>query len=342
MADEVHELTVKVSPEGVDETQDGLDDVSDSFEDSADRTGDAAGSMDDMAEAITGSAAAVVAGLTTVAAGLLSQVPVIGEAMSGLGAILDAITFKLDEKLRPVFGPITSALFDLADAIHRSDSAFSLLSVGIGPITAGLLEIVERIPGVIEWLGNLANGAIETANTWAEKIDEMVSDIADFATNTADIIREFNVTGRTLFQLFWAAVQTGFETLFDLIIDGAKGMANRFVGIIESAVNRAIRATPELIRSQLNLQTVSIDRPFETRGAEAITQAGQARFQQRAEEIVGGGAVGDFENQLQQLIIALQNNTQEVNLNLEGRNVARVARELLGEETLAQGRTAGR
>lgn len=150
MAEEISELLVRVRPEGIEETEEGLDGLSDSFEESADDTKQAAGVLSDLSDRLKGSSAVILAGLATIAAGLLSKIPVIGDAMSGLGAILTAIQLRIDEALRPALRGVIGDLFGLADALLLANGPLGDLLdiVLIASVTfLGLLVVAGLLAG---------------------------------------------------------------------------------------------------------------------------------------------------------------------------------------------------
>jgi len=111
--------------------------------------------MSSFAESFQGSMGAILAGLSIAAGGLLSQVPVIGEAFAGLRAIVDAVALRLDSVLRPVFGPITDKLFQLANAIIQADGKMGLfvdtilvIITALGTI-AGIIATVSAVATVL-------------------------------------------------------------------------------------------------------------------------------------------------------------------------------------------------
>ena len=173
------ELIVAITSEGVSETRDDLEGVESAMEDTADSAGNSAEELEGFSQRFQGALSAAVAALAVGAAGLLSQVPVIGEAMSGLFAIVEALAFQMDSVLRPALSPITDFFFDVANAIFEADGALgtligvigSLLSIGviliptIAAIGSQIGIFASTSAGVVSILGSLAGvvGTVATA-----------------------------------------------------------------------------------------------------------------------------------------------------------------------------------
>lgn len=155
-----HELVVQMRGEGIDDTQRDLESVSDSFDDTADSVGDSASEMEGFSQQWRGAMGAVIAGLAVAAAGLLSQVPVIGELFSGLLAILEAVSFHIDQVLRPVLQPLTETLFEWSASIFEAEGAWGTL---VGVLGAGLI-LLTGIVAIAKLLG-AAFGVLVGAKT---------------------------------------------------------------------------------------------------------------------------------------------------------------------------------
>jgi phage-related protein len=134
------ELIVAIRSEGVGETQQDLEGVERSMEETAESAGESAEELEGFSERFAGAMGAAVAALAVGAAGLLSQVPVLGEAFAGLGAIVDAVALKMDDTLRPVIGPITNQLFEWANAINEAEGPLGTL-IGIIGTVASVLAV---------------------------------------------------------------------------------------------------------------------------------------------------------------------------------------------------------
>lgn len=145
-SDEIHELLVAVRPDGIDDVSEGLDGVQGKFEETADETERTASIIGEMSERLHGAAGIIVGTLVTLAAGIATQVPVIGESVSGLIAILDSIFLKIDEDLRPSFSKFNAELFDIADQIARSEGTFEALAIAVGRLEVAWGALVPLSP----------------------------------------------------------------------------------------------------------------------------------------------------------------------------------------------------
>jgi hypothetical protein len=143
------ELIVAIRSEGVDQTRGKLEDVGDSMSDTASKAGNSADRLEGFSQKFQGAMGAAVAALAVGAAGLLSQVPVIGEVASGLGAVVDSVVVKIDETLRPILTPITNKLFELAKAISNTDGTLGKI---IGVITT-VIAVGLVLAGVVVAIG---------------------------------------------------------------------------------------------------------------------------------------------------------------------------------------------
>lgn len=144
----VEELIVKATPEGIDSVTDGLESMSEQAEETTDEIENQSSALGDMSEKFEGAMGAIIGGFAIVTGGLLTRVPVLREAASGLVAVLDAVALKISQTLRPVIGPLTNQLFNLASAIHEAD----------GPMGT-LIGVVSTLGTVLVSLGSFALGA---------------------------------------------------------------------------------------------------------------------------------------------------------------------------------------
>jgi len=96
------ELVVKALPEGFGETNDKLEKTDEKFEQVSSSMEESTGLLSSLANKFGGALSAIVAGVAIATAGLLSQVPILGEVVSGLTSVINAVAFQLDKRLRPV------------------------------------------------------------------------------------------------------------------------------------------------------------------------------------------------------------------------------------------------
>lgn len=267
-SDEIHELAVKLIPEGVDETENALDSVSDTFEDTADTAGEESKRLDSFADKWSGAMTAIVVGLGVAVAGLASKIPVVGELMAGLEAIIDAVAFRLDERLRPVLAPVADALFDVADAIFDTDGAAGVLLdtvLLLGAGIAGLVVAVFAAGSALAKLGFGAGGAAAVASvfgTLAGWISTAASAIAGFiagsiaaaaavgaligtlavaileVTGIMDIVRDFGTTlGNQLPE--WAS--QGIIALIGFFVGGLAILGAAIAGFVSGVLEGGLQ-----------------------------------------------------------------------------------------------------
>jgi len=147
---DIEELVVRAKPAGISDTKGELEGLNEKLDESADELDETTGRLEGLQRRFSGAMQAIMVGLAVATAGLLSQVPVIGELMSGLGAIVDALALRLDQRLRPALQPITNRLFDVAEALLNADGALGtfidgvlLASITLG-IASGVLVAVAQ------------------------------------------------------------------------------------------------------------------------------------------------------------------------------------------------------
>lgn len=136
------------------------------------------------------------------------------------------------------------------------------------------------------------------------------------------------VDTRARIQRFFAEVRTGFETFYDLLINGAKSWANEWVGVFETAVNMAIRAMPDEVTSRLGISSVNLPQPFETQSPQSIINENRRGLNRRRRSIGEQRQEdrGDIQRQLAQTLQALQNTEQTTTVEVDGRELARTQR----------------
>lgn len=143
------ELIVSLRAEGAGETKQQLEGVEQQVADSADEMGNQADQMEGFSQKFRGAMGAAVAGLSIAAAGLLSQVPVIGEAMSGLFSIVEAVAFQMDKVLRPILSPVADLFYDVSAAIFEADGAMGTVIGVIGTLISLFLTVVVPVAMLI-------------------------------------------------------------------------------------------------------------------------------------------------------------------------------------------------
>ena len=256
------ELTVALRSEGVSETQDDLKGVERTMDDTANSAGNSAEELEGFSQRFQGAMSAAVAALAVGAAGLLSQVPVLGESMAGLFAIVEALAFQMDSVLRPVLSPITDFFFMIADAIFEADGAMgtiigavaSFISIAVVVITtvaaigSALGVWASTTGGVIAILGALAKIVIGVISTLAGLISLPALIIAAFVALAAALI--FNVGGARdrlgeiigdIWNFFVELASDLSEWAGDLASDAfewGRNLIDRFIDGIRAAIGR--------------------------------------------------------------------------------------------------------
>jgi len=151
----VEELIIKATPQGMGDVEDGLETMSNQSEETTNEIEDQSSALGDMSEKFEGAMGAIVAGFAVVTAGLLSRVPVLGEAASGLSAILDALALKIDTRLRPVLTPLTTLFFEIANAINAADGPLGKLIGAISTAATLSISFTTAVLGASKALGAL-------------------------------------------------------------------------------------------------------------------------------------------------------------------------------------------
>lgn len=187
MADTINDLLVRITPEGIDETADDLDQARDSFEETADTASESAGQLGEFADRWQGAMAAITAGLIAGAAVLLSRVPVLGESMAGLNAIIDAFALRLDSVLRPALDGANSSLFDFANAVATANGPLGLVFdsiaalIGIGGPLVVTIGVIGSQMGIWE---TAAIGVWSILTTVGSTILSLISTIGSFIASS--------------------------------------------------------------------------------------------------------------------------------------------------------------
>jgi hypothetical protein len=189
---------------------------------------------------------------------------VIGEAFSGLTAVVDAVALRLDSVLRPAFGPITNKLFNLADSIAQADGKMGLfvdtvivIATVLGTIAgviatvsaaasifAGTFATIASVGGtIITVLGSLGAAILSLPVLLAAAIAALAAFAIAYITNWKGTRDKTNaIIGEIV-----SFVTSGFDELvtiagnkFDALVSKAKGwgksLMERFIAGIKSMV----------------------------------------------------------------------------------------------------------
>jgi phage-related protein len=222
MAD-VEELVVRARPAGIDETTQGLEEMEGRFEETAAGMEETTGLFADLQNRWTGAFGALTAGLAIATAGLLSQVPVIGEVVSGLTAVVESLANRLDQVLRPVLEPISALFFNVADAIMSVEGPLGdLLDAAlVFATTSG--TIVAAITAVSTAMGLLSAATLPISGT-------VLALVAAFAALVA----------------IWTTDFLGIRTAVMAVIDGVVSAVEGLLDDVEPIINSVISALGDL------------------------------------------------------------------------------------------------
>ena len=247
------ELTVAIRSEGVSETQDDLEGVESAMEDTADSAGTAADDLEGFSQRFQGALSAAVAGLAVAAGGLLSQIPVIGELMEGLFAIVEAVAFQMDSVLRPALSGITDELFDVADAIFDSDDeggnligTFATVAAGAG-ILIGVLKLIGvALTGpLLAAIGVVAGAIAALWIAWRENFGGIRDVAQDTIDNVSERFSDFVETVRPIVMGFLDTLESAWDSHGETIMD-VVNFAFRTIGAVIETVIDSILTTIEI------------------------------------------------------------------------------------------------
>lgn len=281
-ASEIMTLVAKLEPRGLSETVDGLEETEEAFENTAETAGDASEDLEAFSSRFEGAIGVAVGALAIGATGLLSTVPVIGEAFSGLFAIVEALGLQLDSLLRKIgAGGVTTALFEVADAVASADGALgdfvglitgigASISIFLGALFAAI-PVINAVTGAsLTFTGVLATiaGAIGTAigailsipGALAIAAAAIIGFAAAYITNFAGVRDKTNAivgaivsTLTNLADIVLTQLSIAFETLFDLLVNiiaqGGNGIISAFESIINTAASGVTNGLNGILQS---------------------------------------------------------------------------------------------
>ncbi|QAS68873.1 phate tail tape measure protein [Haloferax tailed virus 1] len=221
---------VAIRSEGVSETQQNLEGVENAMEDTADSAGDSAAELETFSKRFKGAMGAAVSALAIGTAGLLSQVPVVGEAMGGLGAIIDALTMKIDEDARPAVGSFTDDLYEVAEATYEADSSLEAFQTALDGVNTAIDDVaVSTLQTEIEELTG-----ITIPKNWLDfGWDIMTLDARQTMDNIETIINEFPEDFGTMLKSIDPRAKKGW----DILTKSADMFINDLTSRIDSGVN---------------------------------------------------------------------------------------------------------
>lgn len=140
MADEVHELAVKLTPEGGGETRRELENTRGEFETTTDEVGESAGILDDFASKWVGAGLLFAGTLGTLTAAIASRMPVLEEVGESVDLVLTSLALKIDNDVRPSVNELNDDLADLATEIDEADGSADALGITLAGLANTLAE----------------------------------------------------------------------------------------------------------------------------------------------------------------------------------------------------------
>ncbi|UXF50655.1 hypothetical protein 7908G4D2_24 [Haloquadratum phage sp.] len=263
------ELVVKALPEGFGETNDKLETTDEKFEEVSGSMEESTGLLSSLANKFGGALSAIVAGVAVATAGILSQVPILGEVVSGLTSVINAVAFQLDKRLRPVLGPVRDGLFELAQAIFEGnfqkaesiikDFVDAIVNIDFGAVFASITDAVDGIllkiqsafnnkkaKGVIDQIFGLFTGfAGFAAKRLAGFIRDLVKELkgtetdnvlAGFLVDSLGALVDFTASATNKILAFLRGLNYGsiINTIIAGLINVSEKITNGIVDLVKS------------------------------------------------------------------------------------------------------------
>ena len=257
------ELTVAIKSVGVSDTRDDLQEIEDGMEDTAESASDSAEELEGFSQRFSGALSAAVAGFSVGVGALLSSIPVLGESMSGLFAIFEALGFQIDRLARRLgAGGISDRLFDVADAIFELDGLAGDLVAVLGVLAAGvigaaiglatwaikakgmigaakgLIAVVKIIGGV---LAGLVAGITATTAALAIAVAAVIAFAVAYLTNFRGVRDSTNEIIGDIWNFFVELASDLSNWAGDLASDAfewGRNLIDRFIDGIRAAIGR--------------------------------------------------------------------------------------------------------
>jgi hypothetical protein len=335
-ANETYELAVQLRGEGIEETNSQLEGTEEQFNETSDTVDEQGQNMEGFASRWQGAMSAIMTGLAVAAGGLLAQVPVIGELMSGLVAVIEAVAFQMDQVLRPVLQPATDLFFGLADAIFGLNGPLGTLIGIMGTVAAAFGLIIGASAAVATATG----GAITTFGPLIAILKAIaaavVAVIGGLTALTAGII----IAAAAIVAIL--IIFTDIEDLFIEFISKAKqwgiDLMKMFAAGIMTAITAPINAAQEALSGVVGAIGFDIranDRMAQRWGRDVVTEFSAGMETASRTELppnvmgdvaTGGGGGGQRPVRNEPVI------------NLDGRDVTKETRRQRGKERTSRGR----
>jgi len=247
---------IAIKSEGVGETQDKLEGVEQSMDETAESAGDSAEQLEGFSQRFAGAMGAAVAALAVGAAGLLSQVPVLGEAFSGLSAIVQAVALKMDKTLRPAISGVTDTLFEIANGINDSEGGlggligkFGVLASIAGLVVGALMALGVTITGpILLAIGLIAAaiGALWTA--WENNFANIRGVVQDTISNITDRFNSFIQTVEPAINRFLTWLSNAWDKHGGKVKDTVNFVFRAIGAAIESVLDGILTALEVVIQ----------------------------------------------------------------------------------------------
>lgn len=297
MSEEIHELAVRLTPQDEGATE-MLEDTATNFDEVADRAEDSADKLDRQAKEFRGAMSAILGGLSLAATGLLSQVPVIGENMSALGAVITSLSLKLDQDLRPTLNASSDAMFDLAEDIDEAEGSGDALiktirdlniiwqaTLPLSPLRLAvegraelndLLDDLDELDSFGDDMPDLPSGGPMSNFTQrirdrisAEQrgggqggvfgfLDRLERQIDQKTASMRETLSEWRRDTRTEFDDWGDKITTGFDETWRNVVAASKRRLNQIASAAETRLNEIIDEINRI--AGINLDPVSIGR----------------------------------------------------------------------------------
>lgn len=279
---ETGDIEIAVEAAGTDEAIDGIEDTEEALSDAGESMSETSGDMGDMQRRMAGLGKALVASLAVAAGGIVSQVPVVGEAFSGLMAVVDAVTFRMDQVLRPSLSGASTALFDLSNAIFNAEGNISDLVGILGTVGAGaglligaltligvtltgpVLLAIGLVAGAIAalwfaWetnLGGIRDITMGVFDRIRARFNEFVEVVAPIVENAIARLSTFwDNHGETIvgvvswaFGLIGALIEQVIDTILTVVQFGLQILTGDWEGALETLLGFLQRTADRIVR----------------------------------------------------------------------------------------------
>lgn len=243
------DIRVAVEAAGTDEAIESIDETEESLNEAGESMGDTADEMQGLTRRMQGLGMALAASLAVATAGLLSQVPILGQAMGGLRAIVQGLAFQLDQLLRAMgVGGLTSAMYELSAALYELDGA---AGAAVGAAT-GLVGVLAPASAILFKTGYAIAGVVTGATALAGAVGALLGVLGVLALDELGVLDWFHNLGedtRVLYDTHMPAVKSAVNdvvgTFSDLVGLATGGVSGAF-GWVTTALTDPKAAADDL------------------------------------------------------------------------------------------------